>query len=196
MTAQADQVSNVDLATSWIRDGRQLAIVPVRGRPSRAGTVFAILSVPWMLFVILGVVALYSAMGYQSSRIPDDVRALSFVVGFAPMVLVGLVGVLNGYKLEPIRGLTWAFDQRRLLIDVVAVRLVDGAADEWTMDWTSMINLEPIDQGVGQASGLALIGDRESGTRIIPSPLLTGRVAGTGLIVDVVGLLATLHQRT
>jgi hypothetical protein len=189
----AEQARDVDVAAAWIRDGRQVTLFPVRARLSRAGNVLAILSVPWLLFVILGVVALYSAMGYQSSRIPPDVRALSVIVGFAPLALGGLVGVLSGYGLGPMLGLGWAFDKRTLVIDAASLRLVDGASERWAIDWTSVVSIEPIDQGIGQASGLALIGDRDTGTRVIPSPLLSGRVAGTGLMIDVVGLVAAMH---
>ena len=74
----ADLPMIVEMVASWIRDQRQIWILPVQLSVSRAGTVVVLLAGPWALLIILGVAGLYSAIGVSIPAIPPAVRAASW----------------------------------------------------------------------------------------------------------------------
>ena len=78
MANHADLPMIVEMVASWIRDQRQIWILPVQLSVSRAGTVVVLLAGPWAFLIILGVAGLYSAIGVSIPAIPPAVRAASW----------------------------------------------------------------------------------------------------------------------
>jgi hypothetical protein len=183
----------VEMVASWIRDHRQIRILPLRLRVSRAGAVVAMLAAPWAVLIILGTVGLYSAIGVSIPAIPPAVRTAVVVIALAPAAVALVAGLGRGYRVGPVPGVRWMFEPPpTLLMDGNQLRLSVGAKEQWNVRWAQIERLE----GMGQPEQLAVFRANDPDAVVVPRELLNGRVAGSGVIVDVVGLIATMAPTT
>jgi hypothetical protein len=183
----------VEMVARWIRGQRPIRILPLRLPVSRAGTVLALLAGPWAVLIILGVVGLNSAIGVSIPAIPTAVRAVVVVFALAPAAVALVAGVGRGYGVGPIPGVGWVFERPpTLLMDSIHLRLTVGRKEQWVVRWAQIDRLE----ATGQPEQLAIFRGNEPTAVVVPRELLNGRVAGSGITVDVVGLIATLAPTT
>ncbi len=193
MANYADFPIIVEMVASWIRDQRQIRILPLRLSISRAGTLVALLAGPWAVLIILGVAGLYSAIGVSIPAIPPAVRAAVVVIALAPAAVALVAGVGRGYGVGPIPGVGWMFERPpTLLMDSNHLRLTVGPKEQWVVSWAQIDRLE----ATGQPEQLAIFRGNDPTAVVVPRELLNGRVAGSGVIVDVVGLIATMAPTT
>ena len=193
MATHADLPMIVELVASWIRDQRQIRILPVRLSASRVGTVVALLAGPWAVLIILGVAGLYSAIGVSIPAIPPAVRAAVVVIALAPAAVAFVAGVERGYGIGPTPGVRWMFEPPpTLLMDSNQVRLTVSPKEQRVVRWAQIDRLE----ATGQPEQLAIFRGNDPTAVVVPRELLNGRVAGSGVIVDVVGLIATMAPTT
>jgi hypothetical protein len=155
---------------------------------SRAGSLLVFAAIPWALATILGVVALYAALGVSIPRIPAPVRVAVVLVALAPVVVAGIAGLGRGYGFGPLPGVAWMFDRpSSLLLDRDELSLSVGGVEQWNISWASIGRVE----AMSDPARLAIVLRSDRPVFVVPHELLSGTVVGSSLIVDVVGLVAT-----
>jgi hypothetical protein len=176
------------VVAGWIREGRRVRIQPVRPVMSRAGSILVLAAIPWALATILGVAALYATLRVSIPRIPAPVRVAVVIVALTPAVVAGIAGLGRGYRVGPLPGLAWMFERpSSLLLDMDELSLSVGGVEQWKVPWASIGRVE----AMSDPARLAIVPRSDRRVFVVPHELLSGAVAGSTLLVDVVGLVAT-----